>query len=59
MTNRITKDLCAWCTLSEGGPGRSVFDAQFFGISATEASAMDPQQRNLLEVAYHALENGE
>jgi acyl transferase domain-containing protein len=34
------------------------FDAPFFSITPAEAAAMDPQQRNLLEVAYRALENG-
>ncbi|KAK5055904.1 hypothetical protein LTR84_012454 [Exophiala bonariae] len=33
------------------------FDAQFFGMSATESAAVDPQQRLLLEVSYEALEN--
>lgn len=33
------------------------FDATLFGIAPREAQGMDPQQRLVLEVAWHALEN--
>ncbi|MDE9482406.1 polyketide synthase [Xenorhabdus bovienii] len=33
------------------------FDARFFGFNDREASLMDPQQRQLLEVSYQALED--
>lgn len=34
------------------------FDPAFFGITPVEAVRIDPQERRLLETAYHALEDG-
>ncbi len=34
-----------------------LFDSQFFGISPIEAEILEPQQRMLLETAWHALED--
>ncbi|KAH6636358.1 hypothetical protein F5144DRAFT_619703 [Chaetomium tenue] len=34
-----------------------LFDAPFFGITASEAEGMDPQHRLLLEISYEAFEN--
>jgi phthiocerol/phenolphthiocerol synthesis type-I polyketide synthase E len=38
-------------------PDSDCFDAAFFGYGPAEAELIDPQQRVLLETAYHALED--
>ncbi len=46
------------CYVREGGflDGAGDFDADFFGISPREALAMDPHQRQILEVSWEAVE---
>lgn len=63
-------DAAAWYHPDPSVPGRTytraagclegdvrAFDAEFFGLSAREASRIDPQHRLLLEVAWEALED--
>ncbi|SDM58841.1 type I polyketide synthase [Allokutzneria albata] len=65
----ITTPESYWSALLTGEPVRSGrageglllddvdgFDAAFFGLTPTEAAAMDPQHRLFLEVAWEALE---
>ncbi|MBX9791360.1 MAG: SDR family NAD(P)-dependent oxidoreductase, partial [Pirellulales bacterium] len=46
-------------TDAEGGflEGVAAFDAAFFRIAPSEATYLDPRQRQFLETAYHALEH--
>ncbi|HZL48582.1 MAG TPA: SDR family NAD(P)-dependent oxidoreductase [Solirubrobacteraceae bacterium] len=52
-------DVPGTCYAREGGflYDGGDFDAAFFGIRPQEALAMDPQQRQLLEVSWEALES--
>ncbi|XP_036934730.1 phenolphthiocerol/phthiocerol polyketide synthase subunit C-like isoform X2 [Acanthopagrus latus] len=62
-------DLSSWYDPDDSKPGKSrtakaalidgfnEFDHKFFGISDSEVEQMDPQQKQLLQCVYRALEN--
>uniref|UniRef100_A0A668U8H3 Carrier domain-containing protein n=1 Tax=Oreochromis aureus TaxID=47969 RepID=A0A668U8H3_OREAU len=62
-------DLSSWYDPDDNKPGKSrtakaalidgfnEFDHRFFGISDSEVEQMDPQQKQLLQCVYRALEN--
>ncbi|XP_056155193.1 phthioceranic/hydroxyphthioceranic acid synthase-like [Lampris incognitus] len=52
--NKAGKSRTAKAALIEGF---NVFDHKFFGISDSEVEQMDPQQKQLLQCVYRALEN--
>jgi polyketide synthase 5 len=49
------RSVCKWGAFLDDVAG---FDAEFFGITEKEATAMDPQHRLLLETAWEAMEHG-
>ncbi|MEB4209233.1 sulfolipid-1 biosynthesis phthioceranic/hydroxyphthioceranic acid synthase [Mycobacterium sp. 94-17] len=49
------RSVCKWGAFLDDIAG---FDAEFFGITETEATAMDPQHRLLLETSWEAIEHG-
>jgi acyl transferase domain-containing protein len=53
LTDPAFERLPAWAGVVDGV---DLFDAEFFGIGADEAAALDPQQRLTLEVCWEALE---
>jgi amino acid adenylation domain-containing protein len=61
----VARGECRIGTASRAGvPARAglldridLFDAEFFGVTPRQAASMDPQQRMLLELSWHALEH--
>jgi polyketide synthase 5 len=49
------RSVCKWGAFLDDAIG---FDAEFFGITEKEATAMDPQHRLLLETSWEAMEHG-
>jgi polyketide synthase 5 len=49
------RSVCKWGAFLDDVAG---FDADFFGITEGEATAMDPQHRLLLETSWEAMEHG-
>ena len=49
------RSVCKWGAFLDDAVG---FDAEFFGITEKEATAMDPQHRLLLETSWEAMEHG-